>query len=241
MDSLQLGRPLTKCTFVGKVISLLLNTLSRFVIAFPPRSSRLDFIAAVTTHIHFRAQKEEICHYFQLFPFYLPWSNGAGCHDLSFFCLFVCFSFKLVFSLSSFTLIKRFFSASSLSAIRVLSSPYLRLLMFLPPIVILACNSFSLAFLVMCSIDNLKIQSDNRQPCYTPFSILNLSVVPYRVLTVASWHTYRFLRRQVNPHTGFSVLYSYHFKSFPQFIMIHTVKSFSVVHETEINVFLEFP
>ena len=59
-------------TFVGRVMSLLFNTLSRFVIAFLPRSSRLDFMAAVTIHIHFRAQEEEICHYFQLFPFYLP-------------------------------------------------------------------------------------------------------------------------------------------------------------------------
>ena len=31
------------------------------------------------------------------------------------------------------------------------------------------------------------------------------------------------------------------FKSFPQFVMIHTVKGFSVVSETKIDVFLEFP
>ena len=37
------------------------------------------------------------------------------------------------------------------------------------------------------------------------------------------------------------VLYSHLFKSFPQFVMIHTVKGFSVVDETEVNVFLEFP
>ena len=40
-----------------------------------------------------RAPKEEICHYFHLFPFYLLWSDGAGCHDLRFF--FLMFSFKL--------------------------------------------------------------------------------------------------------------------------------------------------
>ena len=37
------------------------------------------------------------------------------------------------------------------------------------------------------------------------------------------------------------VWYSHLFKSFPQFIMIHTAKGFSVVNETEADVFLEFP
>ena len=46
-------------------------------------------------------------------------------------------------SLSSFTFIKRLFSSSSLSAIRVVSSAYLRLLIFLPSILIPACASSS--------------------------------------------------------------------------------------------------
>ena len=37
------------------------------------------------------------------------------------------------------------------------------------------------------------------------------------------------------------VWYSHLFKSFPQFIMIHTVKGFSIVLETEVDVYLEFP
>ena len=49
----------------------------------------------------------------------------------------------------------------------------------------------------------------------------------------------------IDPHTGFfgdkMVWYSHLFKSFPQFVMIHTVKGFSVVDETEIDVFLELP
>ena len=49
-------------------------------------------------------------------------------------------SFNPAFSLSSFTCIKRFFSFFSLSAIRVVSSAYLRLLMFLPPMLIPSCN-----------------------------------------------------------------------------------------------------
>ena len=57
-------------------------------------------------------------------------------------------SFKPTFSLSSFTFIKRLFSSSSLSAIRVVSSAYLRLLLFLPAILIPACASSSPAFLI---------------------------------------------------------------------------------------------
>ena len=94
--------------------------------------------------------------------------------------VFLIFSFKLVLSLSSFTLLKRLFSSSSLSAIRVVSSTYLRLLMLLPPILIPACNSSSLAFFISCSTYRLNKQSDSRQPCHTLFLILNHSVVPYR-------------------------------------------------------------
>ena len=54
---------------------------------------------------------------------------------------FLIFSFKPTFSLSSFTLIKRFFSSSKLSAIRVVSSANLRLLVFLPAILIPACDA----------------------------------------------------------------------------------------------------
>jgi len=44
-------------------------------------------------------------------------------------------SFKPVFSLSCFTLIKKVFSCSSLSAISVVLSAYLRLLIFLPLVI----------------------------------------------------------------------------------------------------------
>ena len=79
----------------------------------------------------------------------------------------------------------------------MVSSAYLRLLIFLPPILIPVYNSSSLELLMMCSAYKLNKQGNNRQPCCIPFSILNQSVVTYRVLTVASWPTYRFLRRQV--------------------------------------------
>ena len=61
----------------GKTIAL---TLWTFVVchSFPAKKkSSSDFMAAVTIHSDFRAQEEEICHCFHLFPFYLSWSNGA--------------------------------------------------------------------------------------------------------------------------------------------------------------------
>ena len=44
----------------------------------------------------------------------------------------------------------------------------------------------SLLFNMMYSTYRLNKQGDNRQPCHTPFSILNQSIVPYKVLSVAS-------------------------------------------------------
>ena len=135
--------------------------------------------------------------------------------------------------LSSFTLIKRLCSSSLLSAIRVVSSTCLRLLMFLLPVLIPAYNSSSLAFLMMCAACRLNKQGDSRQPYCTPFSVFNQSVVPYRGLLL------------LYPHTGFSgdlmVWYSHLSKSFPQFVMIHTVKGFSIANEIELDVFLKFP
>ena len=106
-------------------------------------------------------------------------------------------SLKPTFSFSSLTFIKRIFSSSSLSAISVVSSAYLRLLIVLPAILIPACASSSLAFHMMYSVHKLNTQGDNTQPWHTPFPIWNQSVVLCPVLIVASWPAYRFLRRQV--------------------------------------------
>ena len=57
---------LTICTFVNKVLSLLFNVLSRFVIAFLLRSKCLNFVAAVTVHSDFEVQENKICQ----FPFF---------------------------------------------------------------------------------------------------------------------------------------------------------------------------
>ena len=149
-------------------------------------------MAAVTICSDFGAPQNKVSYCFHYFPIYLPWNDGTRCHDLSFWML----SFNPTFSLSSFTFIKRLFSSSSLSVIRVVSSAYLRLLIFLPAILIPACASCSLAFHMMYSAYKLNKHSDNIQPWCTPFPIWNQSV-PCPVLTVASWPAYRFLKRQV--------------------------------------------
>ena len=59
--------------------------------------------------------------------------------------VFWMLSFKPGYSLFFFTLIKRLFSSSLLSAMRVVSSAYLRLLILLPAILIPACDSSNLA------------------------------------------------------------------------------------------------
>ena len=151
----------------------------------------------------------------------MPWS------------VFLMLSFKPGFSLSYFTLIQRLFLSSSLSAIRVVSSAYLRLLIFLPAILILACDVSSPAFHTMYSACKLSKLGENIQPCHTPFSILNQWVVLHLVLTISSWPTYQFLRRQVR---WSGILIS---KNFPQFVVIHKVKSFSIGNETEVDFFLE--
>ena len=150
-------------------------------------------MAAGTICSDFGAQKNKVSNCFHCFPIYLPWNDGTGCHDLSFLNVEV----KPAFSLSSFTFIQRLFRSSSLSAIRVVSSAYLRLLIFLLAVLIPACASSTPAFLMMYSAYKLNKQGDNIQPWRTPFPIWNHSVVPCPVLTVASWPAHRFLKRQV--------------------------------------------
>ena len=128
-------------------------------------------MAAVTICSNFGAQENKVSHCFHCFPIYLPWSDGTGCQDLSPWML----CFKTTFSLSSFTVIKRLFSSSSLSAIRVLSSAYLRSLIFLSALFIPACASSSPVCWMMYSAYKLNKQGDSLQP----FLIWNQSVVPH--------------------------------------------------------------
>ena len=115
------------------------------------------------------------------------------CHEMmrlnAMVLVFWMLSFKPVFSLSCFTLLKRLFSSSSLSALRVVSSACLRLL--IPACIHLDSSlySSSLAFLIMYSAYTLSKQGDNWQPCHGPFLILNQSVFSCPVLLFLDLHT----------------------------------------------------
>ena len=123
--------------------ALLFNMLSRLVITYLPRSKHpLILWLQSPPGVILKPPKNTVsC----CFPIYLSWSDGTGYHDLSFL------NVEPTFSLSSFTFIQRLSSSSSLSSIRVVLSAYLRLLIFLPAILIPACALSSLAFHMMYS------------------------------------------------------------------------------------------
>ena len=135
---------LTRWTFVGKVMNLLFNMLPRSVKTFLRRSkclliSWLQSPSAVTLEPK------------KIKPVTVSVVSPSICHEVmgldAMIFIFWMLSFKPAFSLSFLTFIKRLFSSSSLSATRVVSSAYLRLLIFLPAPLIPACASSSLAFL----------------------------------------------------------------------------------------------
>ena len=184
-------------------MSLLFNMLSRLVIAFLPRSKRLliSWLQSPSTKIlkpkkirsaTASAFPTSICHKVMG---QMPWSQ-----------FFEWVLSHLFYSLT----FKRLISSSSLSAIRVLSSAYLRLLIFLSTILIPVCDSSSLAFCMTYSGYKLNKKGDSRNPCI-PFPVLNQSVVPRKVLIAASWPAYRFLQRQVRwsgIHISLRILHS---------------------------------
>ena len=124
---------------------LSLYTLSMFVTAFLPRQSSFNRMAAVTVHSDFGAQENSLS-LFPLFPHlyamkwwdHMPWSEFSESWVLT-----------ELFHSPFFTFIKRLFSSSSLSAIRVVSPAYLRLVIFLLAILIPAYDSSSPAFHMM--------------------------------------------------------------------------------------------
>ena len=75
----------TMWTFVSKLMSLLLNTLSRFFIVFLQRRGCLLILWLQSLSADFEAQENKICHCFHFFRICFPWIDGTGCHDLSVF------------------------------------------------------------------------------------------------------------------------------------------------------------
>ena len=148
-------------------------------------------MAAITICSDFGAREKSLS-LFLLFPYpfgmmwwkRIPWPS-----------FFECWVLGQLFH--SFTFMKRIFSSSLLSAIIVVPSTYLKLLIFLLAILIPACASSSLAFQMMYSAYKLNKQGDNSQPWCIPFPVWSQSVFPCPAITVTPWLAYRFLKRQV--------------------------------------------
>ena len=140
---------LTLSTFVGKVVSLLFNMLFKFFIVFLPRSKHL-----LISQLQSLSSVKEILEPRKIKFVTVSIVSPSICHEVMVpdakVFVFWMLSFKPAFSLSSFS-IKRPFSCSSLSAIRMVSSTYMRLLLFLPEIFISAYALSSLAFPMMHS------------------------------------------------------------------------------------------
>ena len=75
---------LTRQTFVGNIMSLLFNILSRLVIAFLPRSKYLLISWLQSPSAVILEPSKIVSHCFHCFPIYLPWSDGTSCHNFSF-------------------------------------------------------------------------------------------------------------------------------------------------------------
>ena len=143
---------LSRWTFVGKVMSLLFNMLSRLLITFLPRSKwgLISWLQSPSAVILEPKNIKSVTVYIV---------SPSICHEVMgpdvMILVFWMLSFKPTFSLSSFTYIKGLFSSFLLSAVRVVSSAYLRLLVFLPAILIQACPSSSQAVHIMYSAHKL--------------------------------------------------------------------------------------
>ena len=139
--------------FAGKVTSLFFNTLSRFLIAFLPRSKHLLISWLQSPSSDLEPKK--------IMSFTVSTVSPSICHEVmgpdAIILVFWILSYKPTFSLSPFIFIKRPFS-SSLSAITVVSSAYMRLLIFLPANLIPACDSSRPTFHIMYSV-----QKSNKQ------------------------------------------------------------------------------
>ena len=154
-------------------MSLLFNMLSRFVIAFLPRIKHLLIswlwspFAVILEPPKIKSDTAST-----VYPSISHEVMGPDAMILVSWML----NFKPTFSLSSFTFIKRLFSSSSLSAVRVVSSAYPRLLIFIPAILIPACASYSPAFCMMYSAHKLNKEVDNIRPRHVPSPIWNQSL-----------------------------------------------------------------
>ena len=136
---------LTIWTFVGEVMSLFFNMLSRFFITFLPRSKHLliSWLQSPSAVILEPKKIKSVT------------ASPSICYEVmgpdAVIFVFLILSFRPAFSLSPFTFTKRLLTSSLLSAIMMVSPAYLRLLIFLPAVLIPAYASSNPAFRMIYS------------------------------------------------------------------------------------------
>ena len=164
---------LPRWTFVGKSMSLIFNMLSRLVIAFLPRSKHLLISWLQSTSAVILETKK-------IKPATVSIVSPFICHEVmgpdAMILVFWMVSSKTTFSTLLFQFHQealQFFAFCH----RVVSSAHMSLLIFFLAVLIPACASSSLAFLMMCSAYNLNKHSDNIQPWGTSFPISQFSVI----------------------------------------------------------------
>ena len=205
--------------------SLLFNILSRFILAFSPGSKCLliSWLQSPSTAILAPKKTKSVSVSIVSQSIY----HEVLRLDIMILVLSIL-NFKPDFSFSSFTFIKRLFSSPLLSAIRVMSSEYLRLLIFLPAILIPAWTSSSLAFCMMYTASRVTIYS--LDILLSQFwTMLFHDQLFHDCCSMTSSNYCFFVCLKVSQEVGKVVWYSHLFKNFPQCVVIHTVKGFSIV------------
>ena len=181
---------LTRWTFAGTVLSLLLNMLSRLVITFLPRNKCLLIL-------WLQSSSAMILEPAKIKSDTVSTVSPSICHevmgpDAMIFVFWMLSFFTLLFHFHQ-EAISFFFTFCHKDGVTCISE----VIDISPAILIPAYASSSPVFLMMYSAYKLHKQGDNIQPWWTPFPIWNQSVVPCPPLTVAPWPADRFLKRQV--------------------------------------------
>ena len=142
-------------------------------------------MVVVTVPSNFGIQGKKVCHLFPLFPclFAMKWWD-----QIPWSLCFECWVLSWLFH-SPFIFIKRLFSSSSLSAIREVSSAYVRLLIFLLEILIPTCDSSSLPFLMMYSAFKLNMQLTTWSYVHFQFLVKNKNTI-YTIILMRKYDSH---------------------------------------------------
>ena len=174
------------------LVRILPGVSESYLLWLPPQEEQasFNFMAEISICSDFEAQKNKVSH---CFPIYLPWSDGTGCHDLSFLNVELQGNF--------FTLLFHFHQEAHYFFLTFCHQCCVicisEVIDISPSILDSSLGFIQSSILMMYTAYKLNKQGDNIHPWCTPFPIWNQSVVPWPVLIIASWPEYKFLRRYV--------------------------------------------